>query len=189
MKKILSIVAVVFVALAVIGVVAGKKDSPAVPAAAPASSSGSSPAPAAVSAPAAASTVEETVQSGRFIDFGDYTIEITDVQILHNHGYKNDDVIAFWYVTTNVSREDLNPSVAWILKFEAYQDNDPNILKKLDVSSLPDTKHLDTQMATIKIGGSLENSVGYVLDDLETPVLLKTDKFSKIAYEQEFPVK
>lgn len=201
MKKILSIVAIVFVALVVIGVVAGKKDGPAAPAAAPAPSAGSSPAPAAsVKEPSSAASVETSapetaassdIQSGMLIDFGEYTIEITDVKIIpaEENFLDKAPTIAFWYTTTNVSKDGLTPMTAWLSPFEAYQDNDRNFYNKLEVAALPDRAHLDSQMAEMKIGGKLESSVAYVLDDLETPVILQTGKYSRVKYEQEFPVK
>lgn len=189
MKKILSIVAVVFVALVIIGVVAGKKDSPAAPAAAPAASSESAPIPPA--APAAASSQTPAVQSGHHADFGDFVIDITDVKIFpaDPNSYENAPTIAFWYTVTNVSRDELSPGGAWVFAFEAYQDNNPNYLKELEYASLPDMAHLETQDVKLKKGGSAECSAAYILDDMETPVVLRSSEFLPIVYEQEFPVK
>lgn len=187
-SKIALLVVAFLIVLAVVGAVVGEKDLPApVSADSPAASSGSVPSVSAETPSPAASGI----QSGMFIDFGDYTIEITDVKIIpaENNSFEKAPTIAFWYTTTNISQDDLSPAVAWILSMEAYQDNNPNYLKDLEVASLPDQAHLHTQDAKIKKGGSLENSVAYVLDDLETPVLLKSSEFSPIDYAQEFPVK
>lgn len=164
------------------------------PAAAPASSSAPASSPSASAITSEASPAQDTpsdVQSGMFIDFGDYTIEITDVKVIpaDQNQYEKAPTIAFWYKTTNISKDNLSPSTAWIRAFEAYQDNNPDYLNELDVASLPDAAHRDTQLAKIKQGGSLENSVAYILDDLETPVLLSSGSLSPIKYAQEFPVK
>ena len=163
--------------------------SPAPESARAASVEASAPAPADTSAPETAASSD--IQSGMLIDFGEYTIEITDVKIIpaEENFLDKAPTIAFWYTTTNVSKDGLTPMMAWLSPFEAYQDNDPNFYNKLEVAALPDRAHLDSQMAEMKIGGKLESSVAYVLDDLETPVILQTGKYSRVKYEQEFPVK
>lgn len=60
--------------------------------------------------------------------------------------------------------------------FEAIQDNDDNMVNKLQVGSLPDDRHLDTQMNTIKKDGTVENSIAYELYDQVTSVTLKASK-------------
>jgi hypothetical protein len=52
------------------------------------------------------------------------------------------------------------------------QDNDPNMVNELNVGMLPDDSFVDTQMNTIKEGGTVENAVSYNLKDTETPVEL-----------------
>lgn len=81
-------------------------------------------------------------------------------------------VFAIWYETTNLTDKDIDPSTAWIAVFTALQDNDPNAVNELEMGSLPDGNHLDTQTETIKKDGTVENSIAYELDDLETPVTL-----------------
>jgi hypothetical protein len=62
--------------------------------------------------------------------------------------------------------------MAFITDISAYQDNNPNAENQLEVGSLPDEKFLDTQMESIKKGGTVENAIAYELDDLTTPVEL-----------------
>lgn len=81
-------------------------------------------------------------------------------------------VFAIWYETTNLTDKDIDPSTAWIAVFTALQDNDPNAVNELEMGSLPDGNHSDTQTETIKKDGTVENSIAYELDDLETPVTL-----------------
>ncbi len=110
----------------------------------------------------------------------DYTITITSYKVLQKgekgNEYGDGPVIAFWYDTTNVSGEEVDATSAWISIFSAYQDNDPNIENKLNVSSLPDEKFSDTQIANIKKGGTVSNAVGYELSDTFTPVMLKAKR-------------
>ena len=106
----------------------------------------------------------------------DYTIEILDYKVIQvgekGNEYGNSPVIAFWYNTTNTSGKEIDPMSAWIYIMTAVQDNDPNLVNKLNVASLPDSRFLDSQMAKIKAGGTVENAVAYELSDTETPVEL-----------------
>ncbi|WBX82319.1 DUF5067 domain-containing protein [Virgibacillus salarius] len=77
-----------------------------------------------------------------------------------------------WYETTNFTDKEIDPSTAWISVFTAIQDNDPNAVNELNVGDLPDDSHLDSQMENIKKDGTVESSIAYELDDLETPVTL-----------------
>ncbi len=86
--------------------------------------------------------------------------------------YGDAPVIAFWYNITNTSGKDIDPMSAWICTVKAVQDNDPNMVNELQVASLPDSRFLDSQMATIKAGGTVENAMAYTLTDTETPVEL-----------------
>lgn len=100
-------------------------------------------------------------------------IEITRYKVIKagqkGNEYGDKPVIAFWYKTTNVSGDDVDP-MSFIFNFEAYQDNNPNAENKLDVGALPDDRFLDSQTETIKKGGTVENAIAYELDDLVTPV-------------------
>jgi len=65
--------------------------------------------------------------------------------------------------------------MAWLAIFTAIQDNGPDMVK-LEVGSLPDENHLDTQLNNIKKDETVENSIAYELDDDETPVTLVANK-------------
>ena len=58
----------------------------------------------------------------------------------------------------------------WIYVFSAYQDNDPNAVNELKIAPLPDDRFLDSQMETIKKGGTVADATAYELDDETTPV-------------------
>lgn len=106
----------------------------------------------------------------------DIQVEVTDTKVIpvgeKGNEYGEKPVFAIWYNATNFTDEDIDPTSAWIAVFAAVQDNDPNMVNELNVGSLPDEKHLDTQLNTIKKDGTVENSIAYELDDLETPVTL-----------------
>jgi Domain of unknown function (DUF5067) len=91
--------------------------------------------------------------------------------------YGEKPVIAFWYTTTNLSGGRVTP-MEFLSNFDAYQDNNPNAMNELDVGMLPDDRFLDSQMETIKKGGTVEDAIAYELDDLVTPVeLVATEGF------------
>lgn len=125
----------------------------------------------------------------------DATIEIKEHKVIpvgeKGNEYGSKPVIAFWYTTTNDSDKAISASTAWIACFTAIQDNDPNIVNELNVGMLPDERFLDTQMADIKPGGTIENAIAYELTDLETPVVLRASKgaFSDELGEQTFEIK
>lgn len=107
----------------------------------------------------------------------DVRIEITDWRVIpvgeEGNEYGSAPVIAFWYTVTNLSgSENVTPIGSWIAMFTAVQDNDPNLVNELEVAALPDDAYLDTQMATVKDGGTVECAMAYVLDDTTTPVVL-----------------
>lgn len=106
-----------------------------------------------------------------------YTITITDYKVIQpgetGNEYGDVPVIAFWYDTTNTGSEsDINASSAWIMAFDAIQDNDPNVVNTLNMGLLPDSQFLDSQTQTIKEGGTVSNAIAYELDDTTTPVTL-----------------
>ena len=112
----------------------------------------------------------------------DVKIVITDYKIIQpgetGNEYSDKPVIAFWYDTTNLSgKEGTNPTTAWMLYFEAIQDNDPNLVNTLNVASLPDSSFMDSQLQDIKKDGTVSNAVAYELDDTTTPVTLKASVF------------
>lgn len=106
----------------------------------------------------------------------DFRIEITDYKMIlpgeEGNEYGDDPVIAFWYNTTNLSGEETSAMTAWLMTFTAVQDNDPNMVNELSVASLPDDRFLQSQMQTIKEGGTVENAMAYTLTDTTTPVVL-----------------
>ena len=151
-------------------------------------------------AEASIGTVENTAKaepsfSDNVIVTDDYTIEILDYKVIpvgeEGNKYGKAPVIAFWYNTTNTSGKEIDPNSAWIFIMEAVQDNDPNMVNKLNVASLPDSRFLDSQMAKIKAGGTVENAVAYELTDTETPVELtaKPNMFGDPLGTETFEVK
>jgi hypothetical protein len=102
-------------------------------------------------------------------------IEITKHKIIpvgkKGNEYGSKPVIAFWYKTTNLGDEKVNPTDL-IMVMSAFQDTNPNAENQLEVGSLPDDKFLDTQLENIKKGGTVESAIAYELDDLKTPVVL-----------------
>lgn len=111
----------------------------------------------------------------------DVKIEITDWKVIpvgeEGNEYGEAPVIAFWYSTTNLSgKEGISPMTAWMAIFTAVQDNDPDMVNTLEAGLLPDQAYLDTQMAEIKDGGTVDCAVSYVLTDETTPVTLTATK-------------
>ncbi|GAA0416788.1 MAG: DUF5067 domain-containing protein [Bacillota bacterium] len=106
----------------------------------------------------------------------DLKINITETKVIPagepGNEYGEKPVFAIWYETTNFTDKEIDPSTAWISVFTAIQDNDPNAVNELNVGDLPDDSHLDSQMENIKKDGTVESSIAYELDDLETPVTL-----------------
>lgn len=106
----------------------------------------------------------------------DLIIKITETKVIQpgepGNEYGEKPVFAIWYETTNLTDKEIDPSTAWMAVFTAIQDNDPNAVNELEVGMLPDESHLDTQLEVIKKDGTVENSIAYELDDLETPVTL-----------------
>lgn len=133
----------------------------------------------AVDAPAAAPVGASFKDS--VVTTKDVEIKITDVRTIQvgetGNEYGKKPVIAFWYDTTNVSGKETNPMTAWLLLFQAYQDNDPNAENKLGVGSLPDDAFLKSQMNNIKQGGTVPNAVAYELSDTTTPLKLVASTF------------
>ncbi len=124
-------------------------------------------------------------------------IEITRCEVIpagdttyNQYNFEKQPVMAFWYTVTNKSGDDITPMNAWIFNFKAIQDNDPNSVNELRVSSLPDQTFLDSQTQKIKKGGTVECCCGYVLDDDVTPVtLIASDILGTESGRQNFPVK
>ena len=129
---------------------------------------------------------EEYFRDGVF-QTKDFRIEITDWRVIPagevGNRYGDGSIIAFWYTVTNRKTEDtIDPSSSWILYMSAVQDNDPNMVNKLDVSAHPDSTLVDNQLAQIKPGGTLSNAIGYELSDTTTPVTLTASLFGLKEY-------
>lgn len=103
------------------------------------------------------------------------TIKITDQKVIPvgaaGNEYGDVPVIAFWFDITNNSDRAVD-TFEWIYLFNAFQDNDPNVVNELDVASAPDAALVDTQDADIKKGATIQGAVAYELDDTVTPVEL-----------------
>ncbi|OJF96214.1 hypothetical protein AX762_05550 [Alkalibacterium sp. 20] len=122
---------------------------------------------------------EESYFDGTDLVKEDYTITITDYKVLQpgeqGNEYGSDSVIAFWYditVSEDATSTEYNPTMPWMMTFKAIQDNDENFINELRVSSLPDSNYLNTQLVTIRPGGTVSNAIAYKLTDSETPVTL-----------------
>lgn len=106
----------------------------------------------------------------------DMRIEITKHKVIpvgaKGNEYGDSPVIAFWYSVTNLSGSRMDPSSAFLFAFKAYQDNDPNAENELNVGMLPDSRFRDSQLSSIKKGGTVKNAVAYELTDEQTPVTL-----------------
>lgn len=104
-------------------------------------------------------------------------IKITDSRVIPvgevGNERGNNPVIAIWYETTNLgtSQRDITP-MEFIYKFEAIQDNNPDVENSLRVASLPDDAFLQTQTQKIKPNGTSLNAIAYELSDTTTPVEL-----------------
>ncbi|GGG34357.1 hypothetical protein GCM10007425_31340 [Lysinibacillus alkalisoli] len=125
----------------------------------------------------------------------DLSIKIKETKVIPvgepGNEYGQKPVFAIWYDTTNLSDKDIDPITSWMAVFSVIQDNDPNAVNKLNVGMLPDQNHLDSQMESIKKDGTVENSIAYELDDLETPVTLvaRQGLVGKELGKQDFEVK
>ena len=125
------------------------------------------------------STPKSTASGAEFTDgvleTNDLKIEITDVRKIaigdEGNEYGEKPVIAFWYNTTNKTDEPMPPN-GWIWHFDAVQDNDPNKVNELEVTSHPDMSLIDNSFEDIKPGGTVPDAIGYELDDETTPVKL-----------------
>lgn len=145
---------------------------------------------------------EEKEESNNDIYFKDNEVKIDDLKIKITetkvipvgevgNEYGEKPVFAIWYETTNLTDKDIDPIMAWLAVFTAIQDNNPNAINELEVGSLPDDKHLDSQTETIKKNGIVENSIAYELDDLETPVTLVANQgiFGDEIGREEYKIK
>lgn len=107
----------------------------------------------------------------------DAKVVITDTKVIpvgeKGNEYGTKPIIAFWFKTTNLTGREMTPGDAWIACVNAFQDNNPNAENQLEVSALPDDRFRDSQFENIKKGGTVEEAIGYELDDMFTPVVLR----------------
>jgi hypothetical protein len=123
----------------------------------------------------------------------DVKVRITRYQVIQvgekGNEYGAKPVIAFWYKTTNLSGARVDPTLAWILTLEAYQDNDPNLHNKLTVAAAPDDHLRYNQAKSISKGRSVENAIAYELDDLVNPVdLVATEGLDTVIGKTQYEV-
>ncbi|MCL0330634.1 DUF5067 domain-containing protein [Apilactobacillus xinyiensis] len=109
----------------------------------------------------------------------DLKIKINKVKIIQagqkGNDYGQKPVIAYWYSVTNKTNKEIDPNSAWMAVFQATQ-SDNNAEHTLDVTALPDSKYLDSQMDKIKKGGTVKNAVAYTLHDTKSAVKLTANK-------------
>lgn len=134
-----------------------------------------------------------TFQNG-VLTTSDLRLRITRYKVIgvgqKGNEYGKKPVIAFWYTTTNLSGDKVDPTGAWILNLNAYQDNNPNAENELEVGSLPDDRFLDSQSENIKKGGTVKNAVAYELDDRHTPVdLVATQNLDEVIGKAEYKLR
>lgn len=143
-------------------------------------------------------TANDSSFDGTTLKGNSYSIKITDHKILQpgekGNEYGKAPVIAFWFDTLVNPNYDnstpISPNDAWIMNFEAVQDNDPNKVNELQVTTLPDEKYINDQSAEIKPGGKISSAIAYELSDTETPVTLTAQSMMGDQFgSAEFPVK
>lgn len=127
-----------------------------------------------------AKKAKKKLTTGKVVKLTDLNIKITDWKLIpvgaEGNQYGDKPVIAFWYDVTNKTGKEIDPNSAWIAVFEATQDTSKSQINKLDLGMLPDQAFLDTQMETIKKGGTAKNAVAYSLDSDTVPVKLVASK-------------
>ena len=104
------------------------------------------------------------------------TIKITDCKIIHP-GEKGNELgskplFLIYFDTTNTSGDSLTPTVAWAYIMDVYQDNDPNIINKLNTGIYLNNDDVNNLLSEIKQDGTVSSCIAYELSDLETPVEL-----------------
>lgn len=124
-----------------------------------------------------ASEAEPTFKDGTYSG-GGLTITITGTRVIpvgqEGNQYGSKPILDIDYTIANVSAtQEVNPA-AFGLVFTATQDNDPNAVNELQVG-IDETaydKYGDTGTQAIKVGGSVDYTWTYELDDTTTPVEL-----------------
>ena len=130
-----------------------------------------------VEAPSTETTAKPAAIESSFVDgvltTPDLKVVITEHRIIPvgepGNEYGSKPVIAFWYDITNISGEAMNP-MTWVMVITAYQDNNPNSMNRIEIGGMPDERFVQTQLESIKQGGTVQSAFAYELDDLTTPV-------------------
>ena len=115
----------------------------------------------------------------------DLKIQITRYKVIKagqkGNEYGEKPVIAFWYKTTNLSGDDVDP-IGLHLPLQRLPGQQPQrrerarcgLAARRPVPRQPDARH-------IKKGGTVENAIAYELDDLVTPVdLVATEGLDEV---------
>ena len=110
----------------------------------------------------------------------DVKIEIADYKIVpagsEGNTFSGKDEIVFYYNVTNLSGKESVSTNSWIVFLEAQQDNDPNVVNKLDIGFYFDDNVQFDATENIKKGGTVSAYIAYQLDDNTTPVILKATR-------------
>ncbi|XJS11178.1 DUF5067 domain-containing protein [Aerococcaceae bacterium WGS1372] len=131
-------------------------------------------------------TNDEQATPSNIIETDTAIFDIKQVWI-EEYKYTNDTQIVFEYEFTNKSDEPVGVDTEWLYLFSAIQDNDPNIIKKLSLSS-PNQYGLE-EYAEVKPGGTMTYGQAYILDDEVTPVLLTaTNMLNDKLWEKVFDI-
>lgn len=195
MKKVLALILSLILALSLFAA-CGKTEGPADPTSAAPTDDSTTPAATSEAPTTTEPTTEEVGKPHTFVNgvltADQVIIKITDYKVIPKGQNGNDlndgDVIEFYYEVTNVDAEEISASTAWIALIEAIQDNDPNVVNKLEVGINPDGTP-DTDFEDIKIGGTVASRTCYVLTDNVTPVTLKAGTIAGASYgEQTFDI-
>lgn len=143
-------------------------------------------------------TAADAYFDGTMLKGNSYSVRITDHKVIQpgepGNEYSDKPVMAFWFDTlVNPDYDNstpITPNTAWVMNFEAVQDNDPNKVNVLNVGTLPDDQFLNDQTAEIKPGGTVASAFAYELTDTETPVTLTAKSMLGDDFgSAEFPVK
>ena len=193
MKKPIALILAMILTLSLLAA-CGKTEGPADTT--PAADDSTTPA-ATTEAPTTEAPTEEAGKPHTFVNgvltADQVIIKITDYKVIpkgqDGNDYNDGDVIEFYYDVTNVDAEELTASTAWIALIEAIQDNDSNVVNRLEVGMNPDGTP-DSDFENIKIGGTVSSRICYVLTDNETPVTLKASTMAGDDYgSQTFEIK
>lgn len=138
-------------------------------------------------------TVEETEQVAEqsndknVIETDEFKMTLTDMWI-EDSSYDNGEIVAIEYEIENKTDEEMpNDHTLLMAVFDVIQDNDPNIVNRLDYES-PKDFGLEGY-ARIKPGGTSVYGMGYTLTDNETPITIKVSEFAgEEIYSEEFDI-